>query len=979
MSPPRKAPAAQKAAPARKAAVAKKPVAKAGAVKNPAAAVKAAGKKPAQAKGVAKKVAVKKGAVKKAAPAKTVVKKPVPKKAVPKPVTQRRAAASSTGAATRNGALVRGHAKARVPSHVGQDDLFASTQEENELESTQESTPVSDQENTQQDLLSAADAASAGDGSAGGSGADANAAMSAAAGADGADGGDGSGGLPPAGGAGGGDGGGPPAGGSLPPIPGDAEYLPLALYAERAYLDYAVSVVKGRALPDVTDGQKPVQRRIIYAMNEMGLGPTAKPVKSARVVGEVLGKYHPHGDQSAYDAMVRLAQSFSMRYPLVDGQGNFGSRDGDNAAAMRYTEARLTPISRLLLDEIDMGTVDFAPNYDGEYKEPKQMPARLPMVLLNGASGIAVGMATEIPPHNLREVAKAAVAMVRKPKITTAELMEHISGPDFPGGGQIISSQKEIADAYESGRGSIKVRARWKIEELARGQWQVVVHELPPSTSTQKVLEEIEELTNPKVRPGKKALSTEQQNLKALILSVLDRVTDESGKDAPVRLVLEPKTSKIDQQEFMTTLLAHTSMESSAPLNMVMIGLDGRPRQKSLRDVLAEWAEFRFVTVRRRTEFRLGKVDARIHILEGRLIVYLNIDKVIKVIRESDDPKADLMAKFKLTDIQAEDILEIRLRQLARMEGIKLERELDELRGEKKDLEHLLADEGSMKKLVIKEIEADAKTYGDDRRTVIEEAGRSVVTQAVVDEPVTVIFSGKGWVRARSGHGHDHSLFNFKEGDSFYGAFECRTIDNAVLIGSNGRAYSIPVAQLPGARGDGVPVTTLIDLEAGTRVVHMLAGPAEQAVLVASSASYGFVCKIGDMLSRVKGGKSFMKLGEKDEPLRPALIAAGQERVVTITEKKRLLAFALNEVNTLSGGRGVILQELELRDRLKAVAVVSQAGVMIEGEGNTGREYNITYAGRDLATFVAKRARKGKLVTDRIGDVAGLSPVKPAV
>jgi topoisomerase-4 subunit A len=599
------------------------------------------------------------------------------------------------------------------------------------------------------------------------------------------------------------------------------------------------------------------------------------------------------------------------------------------------------------------------------------------MVLLNGASGIAVGMATEIPPHNLREVAKAAVALIRKPKITVAELMEHIAGPDFPGGGQIISSQKDIQDAYESGRGSIKVRARWKIEELARGQWQVVVTELPPGASTQKVLEEIEEITNPKVRPGKKALSTEQQNLKALVLSVLDRVTDESGKDAPVRLVLEPKTSKIDQQEFMTTLLAHTSMESSAPLNMVMIGLDGRPRQKSLRDVLAEWADFRFVTVRRRTEFRLGKVDARIHILDGRMIAYLSIDKVIKVIRESDEPKPALMEKFSLTEIQAEDILELRLRQLARLEGFKLEKELEELRNEKKDLEHLLADEGSMKKLVIKEIEADTKTYGDDRRTIIEEAGKSVVTQVVVDEPVTVIFSGKGWVRARSGHGHDASLFNFKEGDSFYGTFECRTVDNAILFGSNGRVYSIPVAQLPGARGDGVPVTTLVDLEPGTRIVHMLAGPAEQGVLVASSASYGFACKIGDMLSRVKGGKSFMKLGEKDEPLRPALIAAGMTRVVTITEKKRLLAFALDEVNTLSGGRGVILQELELRDRLKAVAVVGQPGVVIEGAGNTGREYNITYTARDLATFVAKRARKGKLVTDRIGDVAGLSAVKP--
>ena len=838
--------------------------------------------------------------------------------------------------------------KARA-SAVAQDDLFGSTEEENALETVE----VMEPEEPALPEMDAPDMLADSDGGAGGGAGDGN---------------------PPPGNAGGGS---PPSGGggALPPIPGDAEYLPLGAYAERAYLEYAVSVVKGRAIPDVTDGQKPVQRRIIYAMNEMGLASNAKPVKSARVVGDVIGKYHPHGDQSAYDAMVRMAQDFSMRYPLVDGQGNFGSRDGDNAAAYRYTEARLTPIAKLLLDEIDMGTVDFIPNYDGEFKEPKQMPARLPMLLLNGASGIAVGMATEIPPHNLREVAKAAIALIRKPKITLAELMEHITGPDFPGGGQLISSQKEIADAYETGRASLKLRARWKIEELARGQWQVVVYELPPSTSTQKVLEEIDELTNPKVRPGKKSLTPEQQNLKALVLSVLDRVTDESGKDAPVRLVLEPKTSKIDQQEFMTTLLAHTSMESSTSINMVMIGTDGKPRQKPLKEVLAEWADFRFVTVRRRTEFRLGKVDARIHILEGRLIVYLNIDKVIKVIRESDDPKVDLMAKFKLTEIQAEDILEIRLRQLARMEGIKLEQELKGLKEEKKELEHLLGDEGAMKKLIIKEIEADAKTYGDERRTHIEEAGKSVVTQTVVDEPVTVIFSEKGWVRARTGHGHDATLFSFKEGDGFYGTFECRTVDNAILFGSNGRVYSVPVAQLPGARGDGVPVTTLIDLEAGTRIVHMLAGNAEERVLVGSSASYGFVCKIGDMLSRVKGGKSFMKLGEKDEPLRPAIIKAGENRVVTLTEKQRLLAFALDEVNVMTGGRGVILQELELREKLMALAVVGSAGVVIEGAGRGGKEFNHTLAGKELTPYVAKRARKGKLLLVKM-KAAGLAPVR---
>lgn len=461
-----------------------------------------------------------------------------------------------------------------------------------------------------------------------------------------------------------------------------AEALTLAHYAERAYLDYAVSVVKGRALPEVADGQKPVQRRILFAMHEMGLRADAKPVKSARVVGDVLGKYHPHGDQSAYDALVRLAQDFSLRYPLIDGQGNFGSRDGDGAAAMRYTEARLTPISRLLLEELDQGTVDFIPNYDGSMDEPRLLPARLPFVLLNGASGIAVGMATEIPSHNLREVATAAVALIRDDKLTSTDLMQYMPGPDFPGGGQIISSAADIAQIYETGRGSLKVRARWKIEDLARGQWQLVVTELPPNTSSQKVLEEIEELTNPKVRAGKKSLTPEQLQLRQTLLGLLDAVRDESGKDAPVRLVFEPKSKNIGQQEFANALLAHTSLESGAAINLVMIGTDGRPRQKGLREILREWIDYRFATVTRRTRHRLGKVEDRIHILEGRQLVLLNIDEVIRIIRESDEPKPALMQAFGLSERQAEDILEIRLRQLARLEAIKIEQELKDLREE---------------------------------------------------------------------------------------------------------------------------------------------------------------------------------------------------------------------------------------------------------------------------------------------------------
>jgi topoisomerase-4 subunit A len=491
----------------------------------------------------------------------------------------------------------------------------------------------------------------------------------------------------------------------------DGESLTLGLYAEQAYLDYAVSVVRGRALPDVGDGQKPVQRRILYAMQAMGLQSGAKPVKSARVVGDVLGKYHPHGDQAAYDALVRMAQQFTLRYPLIDGQGNFGSRDGDNAAAMRYTEARLTPFARLLLDELDEGTVDFVPNYDGSHQEPDMLPARLPVMLLNGASGIAVGMATEIPSHNLREIGQACVALLKQPNLSDAALFEMVPGPDFAGGGQIITAAADIAQIYQTGRGSIKARARWQFEEMARGQWQLVVHELPPGASCQKVLEEIEDLTNPKVKTGKKALTPEQQQTKAQMLGLLDAVRDESGKDAAVRLVFEPKTSRIDRDELVNTLLAQTSMETSVSMNLVCIGTDKRPRQKGLRQALLEWIDFRTSTVLRRTQYRYDKVTDRIHVLEGRMLVYLNVDEVIKTIRESDEPRPALMQRFALTERQADDILDMRLRQLARLEGFKIEQELADKRAEQEKLKELIEQPTALKRTVVREIEAFIKTY----------------------------------------------------------------------------------------------------------------------------------------------------------------------------------------------------------------------------------------------------------------------------
>ncbi|WP_322033266.1 DNA topoisomerase IV subunit A [Paraburkholderia sp. J76] len=758
----------------------------------------------------------------------------------------------------------------------------------------------------------------------------------------------------------------------------NGDTLTLGHYAERAYLDYAVSVVKGRALPDVCDGQKPVQRRILFAMNEMGLGDNAKPVKSARVVGDVLGKYHPHGDQSAYDALVRLAQDFSMRYPLIDGQGNFGSRDGDGAAAMRYTEARLTPIAKLLLDEIDMGTVDFMPNYDGSFQEPKTLPARLPMLLLNGASGIAVGLATEIPSHNLREVASAAVAMIRNPKLSHAEIMEKLPGPDFPGGGQIISSDAEIAAAYESGRGSLKVRARWKIEELARGQWQLVVTELPPSTSGQKVLEEIEELTNPKLKLGKKTLTPEQLQSKQTMLALLDAVRDESGKDAPVRLVFEPKTSKIDQSEFVNSLLANTSLESNASLNLVMIGADGRPRQKGISEILGEWIGFRFATVTRRTQHRLTKVDDRIHILEGRMIVFLNIDEVIRIIRESDEPKSALMSAFGLSERQAEDILEIRLRQLARLEKIKIEKELAELREEKAKLEELLANDSSMKRLIVKEIEADAKQYGDDRRTLIQQEKRASFEARVVDEPVTVVVSQKGWVRALKGHGLDTQGFTFKAGDGLYAAFQCRTPDTLIAWGSNGRVYSVSIANLPGGRGDGVPVTSLIELEAGTHLLHYFAANAEQQLLLASSNGFGFIAKIGDMVSRVKAGKAFMTIDEGCVPLAPMPMLPDALQVACLSSGGRLLVFGLDEMKTLSGGgRGVTLMQLDDSEKLVQALAISAAGVVLVGTGRGGKAGEDLMAGAVLAPQIGKRARKGRAPDSKLKVITAMRPVLP--
>ncbi|MGE5385851.1 MAG: DNA topoisomerase IV subunit A [Betaproteobacteria bacterium] len=717
-----------------------------------------------------------------------------------------------------------------------------------------------------------------------------------------------------------------------PPPPADAgssddddgDGVPLHLHAERDYLEYAMSVVLDRALPDVRDGQKPVQRRVLYAMRELGLSATAKPVKSARVVGDVIGKYHPHGDQSVYDAMVRVAQDFSLRYPLVDGQGNFGSRDGDNAAAMRYTEARLTPISELLLSEIDENTVDFIANYDGSFEEPASLPARLPLVLANGASGIAVGMATEIPPHNLRELAAAAVHVLARldEEISVADLAPLLPGPDYPGGGQIITPAADIAAIYASGRGSLRVRCRYQFEEMARGAWQLVVNELPPGVSVAKVLSEIGAILNPQPKAGKKAPEQSALQLKGLFASQLERARDESDKSASVRLVFEPASIRLDRQEFLALLLAHTSLECSAPINLVAIGLDRRPRQKSVVEILREWCISRIETVERRTRHRLSKAEDRIHILEGRHIVFLNIDEVIRIIRESDEPKPALMQRFILSERQADDILEIRLRQLARLEGIKIEQELAKLRDERAEYLKLLESPTLLRKLVVREIKADAAKYGDDRRTLIETAEgvmRSAVA-TVADEPVTVIVSKKGWARARQGHGIDLSGVAFKDGDTLMAAFECRSVDSLAVLSADGRSFTISVASLPDGRGMGAPIASFADFGA-RKIAQVLVAKPQAEILIAKTSGYGFVCKFEDLLSRQKAGKAFLTVEDGAAILPPEVIGA-QTHLGALSSADNLLIFPLPELKRLSGGKGVQIMALKGNETLvQAIAL----------------------------------------------------------
>ncbi|WP_279125623.1 DNA topoisomerase IV subunit A [Parasutterella excrementihominis] len=755
----------------------------------------------------------------------------------------------------------------------------------------------------------------------------------------------------------------------------DCDELTLAYFASRAYLEYAISVVKGRALPDVCDGMKPVQRRILYAMKRLGLNPDVKTVKSARVVGEVLGKYHPHGDSAAYDAMVRLAQDFTMRYPLVQGQGNFGSADGDGAAAMRYTEVRLSKYADLLLGELDKGTVKFIPNYDGTHKEPVLLPARLPVLLLNGSSGIAVGMATEIPSHNLTEVGEAAIEVIRNPEITTDELLEIVKGPDFPGGAQVISSASDIKNVYRSGYGNLQVRATYHFEELSRGQWQLVFDSVPYKVSVMKVMSELEALTNPKAPQGKKSLTAKQQQDKQLIMNVMSGMRDESSAEAPVRLVIDPKSKSIDREELVSTILSKTSLETSCKFNLVVIGIDGKPRQKGLKDILSEWVSFRLRTVRARSQTSLNEAEARIHTLEGRLIVLVDIEEVIRIIRGADDPKKELMTHFGLSDTQAEDILEIKLRQLASLDEVKLRKELEKLRNEAERLRGLLTDEKKLRREVTKEIRQDIDTYGDERRTLIEEAKGASIAKQVIDEPVTVIVSEKGFLRSRQGHGFDARAMNFKLGDKYRCSMECRSVDNLYILSNTGRIYSIPVSSLPSARGEGTHVSAFVQFQDGDVPFDYICGAPDTVLLFTSDAAMGFFCKMSDLAVRQRGGKSFFILdGAKPLPVQVSTPLTGW--IAALSSSGRLVVFTTDELRALSsGGKGTTIMALQDDEKLVAAVPISPNGVVVVGKGRGGKIQELLVGPRSIEDYRTRRGRKGRFVEAK-WEFLGLKPYK---
>ena len=720
------------------------------------------------------------------------------------------------------------------------------------------------------------------------------------------------------------------------------EQMPLRTFTERAYLNYSMYVIMDRALPFIGDGLKPVQRRIVYAMSELGLNATAKYKKSARTVGDVLGKFHPHGDSACYEAMVLMAQPFSYRYPLVDGQGNWGAPDDPKSfAAMRYTESRLSKISEILLSELGQGTVDYQPNFDGTLAEPQYLPARLPHILLNGTTGIAVGMATDIPPHNINEIADAAVMLLDNPKAGLDNVLEIVQGPDFPTEAEIISPKSEIRKIYEQGRGSIKMRATWKKEE-----GEIIISALPHQSSPSKVIAQIAEQMTAKKLP------------------MLEDIRDEADHENPIRIVLVPRSNRVDTDTLMAHLFATTDLEKSYRVNMNMIGLDHKPAVKGLLEILNEWLTFRRTTVTRRLQYRLDKVLSRLHILEGLMIAFLNIDEVIEIIRHEDDPKTELMARFNLSDEQADAILNLRLRHLAKLEENQLKAEQDELEKERLNLEAILGSERRLNTLIKKEIQEDAKKYASPRMSQLverEEAKMISESDMTPAEPVTVILSEMGWVRCAKGHDIDPKSLSYKAGDN-YRAHACGKSNQAVVfIDSTGRSYALDPLSLPSARSQGEPLTGKLNLPAGATIEYVVMASEQQELLMASDAGYGFICKFEDLIARNKAGKALISLPENAKVMEPKTLANATALVVAMTSAGRMLIFPAKDLPALSKGKGnkiVTIPAANAKERsellVKLLLISDQASL----EFHSGKR-KIVLKPEDLQKFRAERGRKG--------------------
>jgi len=732
----------------------------------------------------------------------------------------------------------------------------------------------------------------------------------------------------------------------------------ISQFSEKAYLDYSMYVILDRALPNIGDGLKPVQRRIIYAMSELGLSAAAKYKKSARTVGDVIGKFHPHGDSAAYEAMVLLSQSFTTRYPLIDGQGNWGSLDDPKSfAAMRYTECRLSPYAKSLLEELGQGTVDWTSNFDGTLLEPSVLPARLPNLLLNGATGIAVGMATDIPPHNLNEVVKACIKILEEPKVSLEDLYKIIPGPDYPTEAEIISSEEELKEIYSSGRGSVKMRATYEVED-----GEIVILALPHQTSSSKILEQI------------------ASQMEAKKLPMIIDLRDESDEESPTRLVLVPKSNRVDKEAVMNHLFATTDLQKNYRVNMNLIGLNGKPQTRDIKLVLKEWLLFRTQTVTRRLQYRLDWVLDRLHVLEGLLIVFINIDEVISIIRNEDEPKQFLQKKFKLSVIQVDAILEIRLRQLAKLEEIKIKEEQGNLDSERKELEKMLGSKARLKTLIKKELKADVEVYGDKRNSPIvyrEEATAFDETELISSDPVTVILSERGWVRAAKGHDIEPESLNYREGDAFFASAKGRNNQNAVFLDSKGKAYTLPCHSLPSARSQGEPLSGRLNSESGETFAGVVSGPIESKLVLASSSGYGFVANLGDLQTKNKSGKAALKVQENSQVLIPRSIQDEKDVLAAITNQGRMLVFPLNELPQLARGKGNKIIGIPKANFESGEEFLQEIAVLGEGRELkllSGKRH-FTIKSKDLENFVGNRGRRGNFLPKGFRNVDGVEVI----